>query len=98
MSDSLMTGRRFRTFNVVDDFNRELLGIAIDLNIPSMRVIRALDQIAETRGYPKKLRLDNRPEFISMTMAEWASNHGVELKFIQPGKPTQNSYSRLTSK
>lgn len=55
MSDSLMTGRRFRTFNVVDDFNRELLGITIDLNIPSMRVIRALDQIAETRGYPKKL-------------------------------------------
>lgn len=46
MSDSLMTGRRFRTFNVVDDFNRELLGIAIDLNIPSMRVIRELNQIA----------------------------------------------------
>ncbi len=90
MSDSLMTGRRFRTFNVVDDFNRELLGIAIDLNIPSMRVIRALDQIAETRGYPKKLRLDNGPEFISMAMAEWASNHRVELEFIQPGKPTQN--------
>ena len=92
MSDSLMTGRRFRTFNVVDDFNRELLGIAIDLNIPSMRVIRALDQIAETRGYPKKLRLDNGPEFISTAMAEWASKHRVELEFIQPGKPTQNSY------
>lgn len=92
MSDSLMTGRRFRTFNVVDDFNRELLGIAIDLNIPSMRVIRELDQIAETRGYPKKLRLDNGPEFISIKMAEWASEHNVELEFIQPGKPTQNSY------
>jgi len=92
MSDSLMTGRRFRTFNVVDDFNRELLGIAIDLNIPSPRVIRELDRIAEIRGYPKKLRLDNGPEFISIAMAEWAQAHGVGLEFIQPGKPTQNSY------
>lgn len=57
MSDSLMTGRRFRTFNVVDDFNRELLAIAIDLNIPSPRVIRVLKQIAAIRGYPKKLRI-----------------------------------------
>ncbi len=92
MSDSLMTGRRFRTFNVVDDFNRELLGIAIDLNIPSKRVIRELDQIAGLRGYPKKLRLDNGPEFISTAMAEWAEQHGIKLEFIQPGKPTQNSY------
>lgn len=92
MSDSLITGRRFRTFNVVDDFNRELLGIAIDLNLPSMRVIRELNQIAEVRGYPKKLRLDNGPEFISKLMTEWADEHGVKLEFIQPGKPTQNSY------
>ncbi len=92
MSDSLMTGKRFRTFNVVDDFNRELLGIAIDLNLPSMRVIRELDQIAGVRGYPKKLRLDNGPEFISKLMTEWANEHDVKLEFIQPGKPTQNSY------
>jgi putative transposase len=92
MSDSLMTGRRFRTFNVVDDFNRELLGITIDLNIPSQRVIRVLDQIGTCRGYPKKLRLDNGPEFISGAMAEWAKSHDVTLEFIQPGKPTQNSY------
>lgn len=92
MSDSFFSGRRFRTFNVVDDFNRELLAIEIDLNIPSLRVIRVLEQIAKTRGYPKKLRLDNGPEFISRVMAEWAEVHGVKLEFIQPGKPTQNSY------
>ena len=32
MSDALMCGRRFRTFNVVDDCNREVLAIEIDLN------------------------------------------------------------------
>ena len=92
MSDALMTGRRFRTFNVVDDFNRESLGIIIDLSIPALRVIRELDRIAQTRGYPEKLRLDNGPEFISATVSEWAKTHSVKLEFIQPGKPTQNSY------
>lgn len=62
--DSLMTGKRFRTFNVADDFNRELLGIAIDLNLPFIQVIRELEMIAGVRGYPKKLRLDNGSEFI----------------------------------
>lgn len=92
MSDSLMCGRRFRTFNVIDDFNREALAIVIDIGIPAQRVIRELEQIAEQRGYPNKLRLDNGPEFISIALADWAQMHHVELEFIQPGKPTQNSF------
>lgn len=91
MSDALMGGRRFRTFNVVDDFNREALAIEIDLNLPARRVVRVLDRIAETRGYPGQLRLDNGPEFISICLADWAEQHGVHLEFIQPGKPTQNA-------
>ena len=92
MSDALLCGRRFRTFNVVDDFNHEALSIDIDLNLPAQRVIRTLDRIAAWRGYPEKLRLDNGPEFISLALAEWAETHGVLLDFIQPGKPTQNSF------
>jgi putative transposase len=57
--------RRFRTFNVVDDFNRELLAIEVDFNLPAQRVVRTLDRIAAQRGYPLKLRLDNGPEFVS---------------------------------
>ena len=92
MSDTLWDGRRFRTFNVVDDFSREALPIEIDLNLPAARVIRVLDRIAAWRGYPRKLRLDNGPELVSITLAEWAEAHGVELCFIQPGKPMQNGF------
>ncbi len=92
MHDALVSGRRFRTFNVVDEFNREALVIEIDLNIPAQRVIRVLDRIVAHRGYPLKLRMDNGPEFISLTLAQWAEDHGVQLEFIQPGKPTQNAF------
>lgn len=92
MSDALYCGRRFRTFNVVDDFNREALAIEIDLNLPAARVIRTLDRLAAWRGYPKQIRMDNGPEFISIALAEWAEENKVHLEFIKPGKPTQNSY------
>jgi len=59
MSDALWCGHRFRTFNVVDDFNREVLAIEVDFNLPAARVVRTLERIAATRGYPLKLRLDN---------------------------------------
>jgi len=92
MSDSLMSGRAFRTLNVIDDFNREGLWIDIDISIPAERVIRVLEMIALWRGYPKQLRIDNGPELISRRLAQWAETHKVELAFIQPGKPAQNAY------
>ena len=60
--------------------------------MPSGRVVRELDQIAAARGYPLKLRLDNGPEFMAVTLAEWAEQHGVTLEFIKPGKPMQNGF------
>lgn len=92
MSDALWNGRRFRTFNVVDDFNREALCIEIDLNLPAARVVRSLERIAAWRGYPAKVRMDNGPEFIALAMAEWAEQNGVVLEFIEPGKPMQNGF------
>lgn len=59
MHDALVCGRRFRTFNVVDDFNREALAIEIDLNIPARRVIEC--GIVANRGYPLKMRMDADP-------------------------------------
>lgn len=92
MSDALWDGRRFRTFNVVDDFNREALAVEVDLNIPALRVIRVLERIAAWRGYPQKLRMDNGPEFIAVALADWAEEKGVELEFIKPGRPMQNGF------
>ena len=80
------------TLNIIDDFNRESLGIEIDLSLPAERVTRALDQIAKWRGYPRCVRLDNGPEFVSHSLHEWATRHDEKLAIIKPGTPTQNAY------
>lgn len=92
MSDSLVDGRPLRTFNVLDDYNREGLGIEVDLSLPSERVIRSLEHIFEWRGKPLAIRCDNGPEYISNALAAWANRRRIALQFIQPGKPTQNAY------
>jgi len=92
MHDQLGDGRPFRLFNVLDDFNREGLGIEADFSLPAVRVIRALDQIIEWRGKPRRLRCDNGPEFISQDLEAWTDKHDIQLEFIQPGNPQQNAY------
>ena len=92
MSDSLSDGRTLRTFNVLDDYNREGLGIDVDLSLPSSRVIRALEQIIEWRGKPSAIRCDNGPEYIAQLLIDWANEQQITLLYIQPGKPTQNAY------
>jgi putative transposase len=92
MSDSLQDGRSIRTFNVIDDYNREGLCIDVDFSMPSQRVIRSLEQVIEWRGKPAEIRCDNGPEYISQVLIEWANKNQITLMYIQPGKPTQNSY------
>ena len=93
MSDQLASGKTIRTFNnVMDDYNREGLGIEVDTSLPSARVVRALEQVIEWRGKPAALRCDNGPEYLSQTLVEWANKHRITLLYIQPGKPTQNAY------
>lgn len=92
MSDALWSGQRFRTFNLVDDYNREALTIEVDRSLPAGRVVRALDRAAAWRGYPKKLRVDNGPELTSVRLADWADDNDVELEFTEPGRPMQNGF------
>lgn len=91
MQDSLLNGRKFRTFNVIDDFNREILDIEIDTSLTATRVVRTLTQIIELRGKPQRIRMDNGPEFISSKFELWCKEQQIALLYIQPGKPMQNA-------
>jgi putative transposase len=94
MSDCLTDGRRFRLFNVLDDFNRESLCIEVDTSLPSLRVIRVLERLTAERGCPANIRCDNGPEFINHKLETWCNHESrrISLQFIQPGKPMQNAY------
>jgi len=92
MSDSMVSGRKFRTLNVMDDCSREALAIEVDTSLSAKRVIRTLERIIEQRGKPTAIRTDNGPEFTSKDMELWAIEKGIKIQFIQPGKPMQNGY------
>ena len=92
MSDALADGRRFRTFNVVDDFNREAIHIEVDTSITSGRLVRIFSRLQQEHGLPQVLRTDNGPEFLGETFTRWAKQAGMAIQYIQPGKPNQNAY------
>jgi putative transposase len=92
MYDTLHYGRPFRTLNVIDESNREILAIEIDISLPAARVVRTLEQLEEIHGLPKAIRLDNGSELRSAVFMGWCEEKGIELQFIQPGKPQQNAF------
>jgi putative transposase len=92
MSDALSCGKKFRTANVIDDYNREVIAIKASKSLPSCRIVDLLENAAQTRGYPSKIRMDNGPENISKIMKGWAQKRNIELVYIQPGEPAQNGY------
>ena len=92
MQDTLYSGRRFRTFNVIDEGVREVLGIEVDTSLTGERIKRVMDQMKEWFGLPEAIRCDNGPELISEAFTGWCEDNGVEIRYIQPGKPNQNAY------
>lgn len=92
MQDMLATGRRFRTLNVLDTVTRECLRIEVDTSLPGQRVVRVLEGLVARHGIPKRITVDNGPEFTGQVLDAWAYAHGVELDFIDPGKPMQNGH------
>lgn len=92
MSDALYRGSRFRTFNVLDDFNREALAIEIDTSLTSGRLVRVFEQLKAERGLPDVLRTDNGPEFLGTEFTDWCAANGIFIDYIEPGKPNQNAY------
>ena len=92
VSDALANGRRIKVLTIVDDFSKEAINLAVDFGISGHYVTRVLDQAARFRGYPKAIRTDQGPEFTGNALDQWAYRHGVQLKLIQAGRPTQNAF------
>jgi len=94
MRDTLWAGKPFRTFNIIDDFNREVLNITVSKSITCKRVVDELNKLTEWRGLPQSIRVDNGPEFIAQTLRDWCDHpdRKIDLVFIQKGKPSQNGY------
>jgi putative transposase len=92
MHDALQGGRTFRTFNVIDESNREALRIEIGTSMTAMRIVRVFEQLIELYGKPQALRTDNGPEFTATVFQDWCQQQGIALLYIQPGKPDQNAF------
>jgi putative transposase len=92
VTDSIITGRKFRALAIVDDYSRECPAIEVDTSLGGRRVVGVLERLAETRGLPEVITIDNGPEFASRILDEWAYRKGVKLNFIRPGKPIENAY------
>ena len=92
VSDALANGRRIRVLTVIDDLTRESLATEVDISLLGLRVTQVSDRLAVDRGLPELNTVDNGPEFAGKVLDPWACTHGVQLHFIDPGKPVQNAY------
>jgi len=93
VSDRLADGRAFRTLTMVDDFSKLCPALEVDTSLPGLRVIRALERAIALYGKPRRITVDNGSEFTCRVMDAWAYNAGIELHFIDPGKPVQNAFA-----
>ncbi len=92
MEDRLENGRKFRTLNILDDYNREALTIEIDFSFPAYKVVKHLKRVIEWRGQPEEIRSDNGTEFIAKDFEVFCENSNITHVRIQKGKPNQNGY------
>lgn len=93
VTDSVITGRRFRALVIVDDYSRECPVIEVDTSLGGRRVVSVLERLAGIRGLPEAITIDNGPEFTGKVLDEWAYRKGVKLNFIRPGKPIENAFA-----
>lgn len=90
--DVLYDGRKFRTLNVIDEANREVLAIEVAQSLPGNRLKETLQRLVDFYGKPQSIRCDNGPEMTSHTFMQWADEQKIKLNYIEPGKPNQNAY------
>jgi len=91
-TDAFASGRRFRTLNLMDGFDREALEIEVDTSLGGVRVVRVLEGLKQRGRKPAAIVIDNGPEFVTQVVDRWAYENGVQLHFITPGRPMENGY------
>ena len=90
--DQLATGKRLRVLTVVDTYSRFSPVIDPRFSYRGEDVVRTLEQVCRSVGYPKAIRVDQGSEFISRDLDLWAYQKNVTLDFSRPGKPTDNAF------
>ncbi len=90
--DRLADGRPFRVLTVLDEGTRESPALVVGRSLTGQHVVAALEQLAQTRGLPRTISVDNGAEFTSRALDVWAEQRGVHLDFIRPGKPNDNAF------
>jgi putative transposase len=90
--DQLFDGRKARVLTMVDAFMRYSPAIEARFNWRGATVVDVLERVYQEIGYPRTIRVDQGPEFISKDLDLWAYQHDVVLDFSRPGKPTDNAF------
>ncbi len=92
VSDRLADGRWFRILTVIDQYTRECLCVYADRSQTGEKVVQHMKHQVALRGAPESITTDNGSEFAGRAMDTWAHEAGVQLDFIRPGRPVENSY------
>jgi putative transposase len=91
LSDVLLSDeKKVRVLNVLDECSRKVLLCFAATSISGRKLVKLLEDLLNQKGKPAYIRCDNGPEFISRALEKFAKNNGIEIRFSQPGKPTQN--------
>lgn len=90
--DQLFDATKVRVLTIMDTFTRFSPAIEARFNWRGTDVVDVLERVCKQLGYPKSIRVDQGPEFISKDLDLWAYRCGVILDFSRPGKPTDNAF------
>jgi putative transposase len=93
VTDSIVTGRRFKALTIIDDYSRECPAIEVDTSLGGARVVSVLERLTSIRDPTRYNYYDNGPEFTGRHLDEWAFRKGIKLNFIRHGEPIENAFA-----
>lgn len=79
MSDSLTTGRRFRVFNIINEYNDQVLCATPEFSMPSIRAVDNYKQDIDIYAKPLQTCVDERPEFLSIIFVQFCESESIHF-------------------